>query len=330
MAVKKIINQPPNILEEMLNGLTDAYSSIVYRVRGANVVAAVSEHLQVGLVSGGGSGHEPAHAGYVGSGMLQAAVCGEVFTSPTPDQIFEGIKAANKGLGVLLIVKNYSGDIMNFEMAKELAEMEDIAVEMLIVDDDIAVEDSTYTQGKRGVAGTVFVHKILGAAARSGMSLLELKELGEQVVANMYTLGVALTGATVPEVGKPGFTLAETELEFGVGIHGEPGYRRAKMQTSQEMASEILEKLDGQLGFDAQKTYALLVNGLGGTPLMEQYIFYHDVKKILDDKGVRVTFVKIGNYMTALEMSGVSLTVMEVKDEQWLKYLEEETKTIAW
>lgn len=328
--MKKIINQPPDILDEMLNGLTNAYSTIVYRVEGTNVVAAVSEQQQVGLVSGGGSGHEPAHAGYVGLGMLQAAVCGEVFTSPTPDQIFEGIKVANKGLGVLLIVKNYSGDIMNFEMAKELAEMEDIAVEMLIVDDDIAVEDSTYTQGKRGVAGTVFVHKILGAAARSGMSLFELKTLGEQVVANLYTLGVALTGATVPEVGKPGFTLAETDLEFGVGIHGEPGYRRAKMQTSQEIASEILQKIDEQVTFDSGKSYALLVNGLGGTPLMEQYIFYHDVKKIFDDKGVSITFVKIGNYMTALEMAGVSLTVMEVKDDQWLRYLEAETKTIAW
>lgn len=226
--MKKIINAPQSIIEEMLSGIVKSYPSLVHRVDDSRVVAKNDAMKQVSLVSGGGSGHEPAHAGFVGNGMLSAAVLGDVFTSPTPDQIEIAINEANQGQGVLLIVKNYTGDILNFEMAKDLAEMNDIPIEMVVVDDDIAVEDSTYTAGKRGVAGTILVHKILGDAARNGATLIELKELGDRVVAATKTIGVALKAATVPEVGKPGFVLAEDEIEFGVGIHGEPGYRRVK------------------------------------------------------------------------------------------------------
>lgn len=227
--LKKIMNDPSNIVEEMLEGLVKSYPELVHRVESSRVVAKNQKAEQVGLVSGGGSGHEPSHAGFVGEGMLSAAVLGDVFTSPTPDQIQTAIKEADSGKGVLLIVKNYTGDALNFDMAKELAAMDDIEVESVIVDDDIAVENSTYTAGKRGVAGTVLVHKIVGDAARNGASLAELKELGEKVVQATKTIGLALRAATVPEVGKPGFELGEDEIEYGVGIHGEPGYRREKM-----------------------------------------------------------------------------------------------------
>src|SRR5699024_10366493 len=228
-----------------------------------------SNQGKVALVSGGGSGHEPSHAGFVGEGMLAAAVCGEVFTSPTPDQIVEAIKVADQGAGVLLIVKNYSGDIMNFEMAKELAELEDIDVDHIVVDDDISIEETTST-GKRGVAGTVLVHKILGAAAEAGLPLEELKPMGETLVDNMATLGVAPPPATVPEVGKPGFELADDELEYGVGIHGEAGYRREKMKPSKDIALELVTKLKQHFSWEKEDRFAVFVNGLGATPLMEQ------------------------------------------------------------
>lgn len=227
--MKKIMNQPENIVNEMLEGLVTIHDDLVYRVPNTNVIARLAKTPnKVGLVSGGGSGHEPAHAGFVGDGMLSAAACGAVFTSPSPDQVLEAIKVADNGAGVLMIIKNYSGDIMNFDMAKELAELEDIKVDFIVVDDDIAVEDSTYTSGRRGVAGTVYVHKILGAAARSGLSLEEIKKIADDLVPNIKTLGLAIKAATVPEVGKPGFDLGDDEIEFGIGIHGEPGYRREK------------------------------------------------------------------------------------------------------
>lgn len=283
--MKKIINAPQNIIEEMLSGIVKSYPSLVHRVDDSRVVAKNDAMKQVGLVSGGGSGHEPAHAGFVGNGMLSAAVLGDVFTSPTPDQIEIAINEANQGQGVLLIVKNYTGDILNFEMAKDLAEMNDIPIEMVVVDDDIAVEDSTYTAGKRGVAGTVLVHKILGDAARNGATLIELKELGDRVVATTKTIGVALKAATVPEVGKPGFVLAEDEIEFGVGIHGEPGYRREKIRSSEDLAKEMVGKLI--TAYDQKpKEIGVLVNGMGGTPLMEQFIFINDVLTLLGQENI--------------------------------------------
>lgn len=329
--MKKIINDPKNVVGEMLAGLTYAYGDIVEKLPDFEVIKKVEKSEgKVALISGGGSGHEPSHAGFVGDGMLSAAVCGAVFTSPTPDQIFEAIKASDEGAGVFLIVKNYSGDIMNFDMAKEMAEMEGITVDSIVVDDDIAVEDSLYTQGKRGVAGTVLVHKILGAAARSGASLAEIKELAEKVVKNVKTIGVALSGATVPEVGKPGFVLADDEIEYGVGIHGEPGYRKEKLKTSYELAEELVGKLKLDFSYNAGDKFALLINGLGSTPAMELFVFTNDVSKLLAKDEVNVDFKKVGDYMTAIDMAGLSITLLKLEDEKWLDYLNESVTTIAW
>lgn len=329
--MKKIINKPENVVTEMLDGLAYVHSDLVHRVDGFDIIARNEQAAgQVGLISGGGSGHEPAHAGFVGDGMLSAAIAGAVFTSPTPDQILEAIKEADQGAGVFMVVKNYSGDIMNFEMAQELAEMEGIEVASVVVDDDIAVENSLYTQGRRGVAGTIFVHKILGHAAREGKSLAEIKGLADKIVPNIHTIGLALSGATVPEVGKPGFVLEEDEIEYGIGIHGEPGYRKESMQPSRQLAEELtgklLEAFEAKLG----ERYALLINGMGATPLMEQYVFANDVASILGDAGLDVTYKKLGNYMTSIDMAGLSLTLMKIEDDAWLEALESPVKTIAW
>ena len=329
--MKKIINKPENVVTEMLDGLAYIHSDLVHRVEGGDIIARNEQAAgQVGLISGGGSGHEPAHAGFVGDGMLSAAIAGAVFTSPTPDQILEAIKAADQGAGVFMVVKNYSGDIMNFEMAQELAEMEGIEVASVVVDDDIAVENSLYTQGRRGVAGTIFVHKILGHAAREGKSLAEIKDLADKIVPNIHTIGLALSGATVPEVGKPGFVLAEDEIEYGIGIHGEPGYRKESMQPSRQLAEELTGKLLEAFEAKAGERYALLINGMGATPLMEQYIFANDVASILGDAGLDVVYRKLGNYMTSIDMAGLSLTLMKIEDDAWLEALESPVKTIAW
>lgn len=329
--MKKIINKPENVVTEMLDGLAYVHSDLVHRVDGFDIIARNEQAAgQVGLISGGGSGHEPAHAGFVGDGMLSAAIAGAVFTSPTPDQILEAIKEADQGAGVFMVVKNYSGDIMNFEMAQELAEMEGIEVASVVVDDDIAVENSLYTQGRRGVAGTIFVHKILGHAAREGKSLAEIKDLADKIVPNIHTIGLALSGATVPEVGKPGFVLAEDEIEYGIGIHGEPGYRKESMQPSRQLAEELTGKLLEAFEAKAGERYALLINGMGATPLMEQYVFANDVASLLGDAGLDVAFKKLGNYMTSIDMAGLSLTLMKIEDDAWLESLESPVKTIAW
>ncbi|WP_455442998.1 dihydroxyacetone kinase subunit DhaK [Streptococcus salivarius] len=329
--MKKIINKPENVVTEMLDGLAYVHSDLVHRVEGFDIIARNEQAAgQVGLISGGGSGHEPAHAGFVGDGMLSAAIAGAVFTSPTPDQILEAIKEADQGAGVFMVVKNYSGDIMNFEMAQELAEMEGIEVASVVVDDDIAVENSLYTQGRRGVAGTIFVHKILGHAAREGKSLAEIKDLADKIVPNIHTIGLALSGATVPEVGKPGFVLAEDEIEYGIGIHGEPGYRKESMQPSRQLAEELTGKLLEAFEAKAGERYALLINGMGATPLMEQYVFANDVASILGDAGLDVAYKKLGNYMTSIDMAGLSLTLMKIENDAWLEALESPVKTIAW
>lgn len=329
--MKKIINNPENVVTEMLDGLAYVHRDLVHRLSGFDIIARNEQAPgQVGLISGGGSGHEPAHAGFVGDGMLSAAIAGAVFTSPTPDQILEAIKEADQGAGVFMVVKNYSGDIMNFEMAQELAEMEGIEVASVVVDDDIAVENSLYTQGRRGVAGTIFVHKILGHAAREGQSLAEIKALADKLVPNIHTIGLALSGATVPEVGKPGFVLAEDEIEYGIGIHGEPGYRKESMQPSRLLAEELTGKLIEAFGAKTGERYALLINGMGATPLMEQYIFANDVASLLGATGLDVVYRKLGNYMTSIDMAGLSLTLMKIEDEAWLAALESPVKTIAW
>ena len=329
--MKKIINEPTQVVDEMLQGLSFMHSDLVERLDGFDVIVRKAEKTgKVGLISGGGSGHEPSHAGFVGEGMLSAAICGAVFTSPTPDQILEAIKSADEGAGVFMVIKNYSGDIMNFEIAQELAEMEGIDVASVVVDDDIAVENSLYTQGRRGVAGTILVHKILGDAARSGKSLAEMKDLADKLVLEIKTIGLALSGATVPEVGKPGFVLEDDEFEYGVGIHGEPGYKKEKMQPSALLASELVEKLSEGFQLKDGERYGLLINGLGSTPLMEQYVFANDVAKLLHEKGVELAFKKIGNYMTSIDMAGLSLTLIRLADDEWLDALNAPVTTPAW
>ncbi|HGK6600810.1 TPA: dihydroxyacetone kinase subunit DhaK [Streptococcus agalactiae] len=329
--MKKILNQPTDVVTEMLDGLAYVHNDLVHRVEGFDIIARNEEKSgKVALICGGGSGHEPSHAGFVGEGMLSAAVCGAVFTSPTPDQVLEAIKEADEGAGVFMVIKNYSGDIMNFEMAQDMAEMEGIDVASVVVDDDIAVEDSLYTQGKRGVAGTILVHKILGHAARHGKSLQEIKAIADELVPNIHTVGLALSGATVPEVGKPGFVLAEDEIEFGIGIHGEPGYRKEKMQPSKALATELVDKLIESFDAKSGEKYGVLINGMGATPLMEQYVFANDVAKLLEDKGIEVNYKKLDNYMTSIDMAGLSLTLIKLENQEWLEALNSDVTTIAW
>lgn len=329
--MKKIMNDATQIVDDMLQGLAYMHDDLVERLEGYDVIVRKAEKTgKVALISGGGSGHEPSHAGFVGEGMLSAAICGAVFTSPTPDQILEAIKAADEGAGVFVVIKNYSGDIMNFEMAQELAEMEGIDVASVVVDDDIAVENSLYTQGRRGVAGTILVHKILGHAAREGKSLADIKALADELVLNIKTIGLALSGATVPEVGKPGFVLEDDEFEYGVGIHGEPGYKKEKLQSSSVLAQELVTKLADSFDMSAGQHYGVLVNGLGATPLMEQYVFANDVAKLLAEKDVTVSFKKIGDYMTSIDMAGLSLTLIKLDKDEWTEALQSDVITPAW
>ena len=331
--MKKIINNPHDVVPEMVEGMVRSYPQYIEKIEGTEAVVRANKDSmkgKVGIVSGGGSGHEPTHAGFVGEGMLSAAVCGQVFTSPTPDQIYAAIKAVNQGQGVFLVVKNYSGDVMNFDMTKDLASMDNIPVKSIVVDDDIAVENSLYTQGRRGVAGTLFMHKILGAAAQNGASLDEIDKLAHTVLPNIKTIAVALSAATNPEVGKPGFVLKEDEIEYGVGIHSEPGYRREKIKPSKELVNELVGKLDQEMHLEGDKKYACLVNGMGATPLMEQYIFANDVLNKLEKFDIKPSFMKVGNYMTSIDMAGISLTLFEIKDDKWLEYLKMPVETIAW
>lgn len=330
--MKKIINNVEDITSQMVSGFVKTNSKRVKQLPNTCAVVRTDDEFtangRVGIVSGGGSGHEPLHLGFIGEGMLSAAVAGQVNTSPTPDQIYEAIKAADKGQGVLLIVKNYAGDIMNFEIAQELAEFDDYRVKTVVVADDISVEDAAETQGKRGVAGTVFVEKICGAAAQNGMDLDAVAELGQAVVDNTKTIGLALSAATVPAVGHPGFELKDDEFEYGVGIHNERGYATEKLAPSKEMAAELVEKIVSDFG-ETDGKYAVLVNGLGATPLMEQYIFANDVLDKLAEKHINVSFSKVGSFVTAIDMHGISLTITKLADG-WEDYLNQATKAIAW
>lgn len=329
--MKKIINNPEHVVNEMLEGLVKAHPDYVRRVEGFDVIVRHNAPIpnKVALVSGGGSGHEPSHAGFVGEGMLSGAVAGAVFTSPTPDQVLEAIKAVDGGKGVLLVVKNYTGDVMNFEMAAEMAAMENIKVASVLVNDDVAVENSTWTTGRRGIAGTILVHKIAGAAAEKGLELEEVKRIGEKVVQNIRSMGMSLTPCTVPAAGKPSFVLAEDEMEVGLGIHGEPGTHRAKIQPAHEIVAHLLDKILTDLGAKSGDEVCVLVNGLGGTPLMELYIMNDEVHKQLAAKGIKVYKTIVGNYMTSLEMAGASISVLRLDDE--LKtYLDAKADTPAF
>ncbi|MEG1651342.1 MAG: dihydroxyacetone kinase subunit DhaK, partial [Oscillospiraceae bacterium] len=300
---------------EMLTGLAKSNPNLVYSNDGLEVISRKEKKVnKVGLISGGGSGHEPAHAGYVGKGMLDAAVAGNVFASPSPDRIIEGIKAADSGAGVLMIIKNYSGDIMNFQMAGELAEMDDIKTDFVVTRDDVAVPDSTYSTGRRGIAGTVFVHKIAGAAAEAGKSLEEVKAAAQKTVDNMRSMGMAMTPCILPGVGKAGFSLAEDEVEIGMGIHGEPGINREKMTTAKVIAEKLISKILEDYDFSGSEV-AVMVNGLGGTPLMELYIMYNEVEKILTGKGIKIYKPFVGNFMTALDMTGCSISLLKLDSE---------------
>jgi len=308
--MKKLINSPDRVLVEALDGFGAAHGDIVvvdqeHRFVRRRALAAD----KVALISGGGSGHEPLHIGFVGHGMLDAACPGAVFTSPTPDQMLAAAEAVDAGSGVLFIVKNYEGDVMNFQMAAELAASPARDIQTILIDDDVAVEKSTYSTGRRGVAGTLVVEKIVGAAAEEGHGIDELRQLGERVVRQTRSMGVALTSCTVPAVGAPTFSLGDDEMEMGVGIHGEPGRRRMKLARADAIADEMLGAILGDLDARAGTEVLLLVNGLGGTPAMELYVMLDAARRILTDRRIEVARTLTGPWVTSLDMAGCSITV---------------------
>lgn len=311
--MKKIINDPNDVVEQMLKGIEVSNPDVRYDPE-ENVIVRKHKTQKVVLVSGGGSGHEPAHAGYVGYGMLDAAVSGNVFASPSPDQVLKGIQLANSGNGVLLIIKNYAGDIMNFEIAQELAEMEDIEVDSVVVKDDVSVKDQGDSTGRRGIAGTVFVHKIAGAKAETGAELSEVKRVAQKVIDNVRSFGVSLSPCTIPAVGTPGFAIADDEMEVGMGIHGEAGIETTKIKPSHEIAELIVDKILADKDFTNSEV-AVMVNGMGATPLMELYILAGDVEDVLKERGIHSVNYFVGNYMTAIEMAGASVSLLKLDDE---------------
>ncbi|MFP3579806.1 dihydroxyacetone kinase subunit DhaK [Arthrobacter sp. fls2-241-R2A-200] len=315
--MKKLINDPRAVVDESVEGFGMAHADIVtvhadpkFVVRKAAPVAG-----KVALVSGGGSGHEPLHAGFVGLGMLDAAVPGAVFTSPTPDQIIPATVAVDAGAGVVHIVKNYTGDVLNFETAAEMAQAEGVRVRSVLVNDDVAVEDSLYTAGRRGVGGTVLVEKIAGASAQRGDDLDAVTAIAERVVANVRTMGVALSGCTVPHAGTPSFELADDEIEIGIGIHGEPGRHRIAMESADAITDRLLEPVLEDLGLSSGDKVLLFVNGMGGTPQSELYIVYRRAAQVLAERGATVERSLVGNYVTSLEMQGCSVSVLRLDDE---------------
>jgi dihydroxyacetone kinase-like protein len=329
VAMKKFVNDINDVDAEMAEGFAKAFPDIIQSLGdGVFVRTHKKDAGKVALVSGGGSGHEPAHAGYVGEGMLDAAVSGPVFTSPSADAVYKAIGAVATDAGVLLVIKNYTGDVLNFEMAADMASDDDIDVEYVVVDDDVAVEDSSFTAGRRGVAGTVFVHKIAGAKAEQGATLAEVKAVAEKVIANVRTMGVALAPCTVPAAGKPGFELADDEMEMGIGIHGEPGVRREKIRPADEIVDELLDHILADLDYVGHDV-AVLVNGSGGTPLMELAIANRRVAQVLADKGINVVRTYMGNYLTSIEMQGLSISLLRLDDEM-KELLAAPANTFTW
>ena len=314
--MKKLINDPADVVAEALRGIAIAHPEL--RVDHAHRIvyrgdAPVSG--KVGLISGGGSGHEPLHGGFVGPGMLDAACAGEVFTSPVPDQMLEATRGVNGGAGVVHIVKNYTGDVMNFEMAAELAMAEDIPVESVIVDDDVAVQDSTFTAGRRGVGATVLVEKLAGAAADQGRPLADVADVARRVNAASRSMGVALTSCTVPAVGHPTFELSDSEMEVGIGIHGEPGRQRMPIRPAREVAELICEPILADLDFAGPDGAIVFVNGMGATPLLELYVMYAEVAAILEKSGVQIARSLVGPFITSLDMAGCSVTLLRADDD---------------
>lgn len=313
--MKKIMNRSETMVPEMCAGIALAYPELEFVKRYKIIKKREQNADKVSLISGGGSGHEPAHAGFVGKGMLDAAVCGDIFASPSQIQIYQAIKETAGNAGTLMIIKNYSGDMMNFKNAARLAEEDGISVEYVKVDDDIAVQDSLYTVGRRGVAGTVLVHKVAGAAAEKGYSLKQVKAYAENAVLNTRSIGFAFTSCTVPAKGTPTFSIAENEIEYGVGIHGEPGVSRETMMTADELSKRMTDSLVKELGLAENDEVTVLVNGFGGTPLQELYLFLNSTAKILDEYKIKIYRSFAGNYMTSIDMSGASLTFMKMNSE---------------
>ena len=323
--MKKFLNDVDTILTESLDGFVAAHSDILALGEGHKFVRRKQlKRGKVALISGGGSGHEPLHAGFVGHGMLDAACPGQVFTSPTPDQMVEAAAAVDTGAGCLFIVKNYEGDVMNFDMAAEMTSN----VLQVLTNDDVAVEDSLYTTGRRGVAGTLVVEKILGAAAEAGMALAQLKALGDRVNASTRSMGVALTSCTVPAAGRPTFEIGPDEMEFGVGIHGEPGRRRDKIKSADATAEEICAAIAGDLGGAVRGRALLFVNGFGATPLMELYLMYNSARRLFEAQGVTVARSLVGPYVTSLDMAGCSIT-LSMLDDEMIKFWDDPVHTAA-
>lgn len=313
--MKKIINEVAKVEEQMIQGMVKAYPNLISKLDYGNVIVrAKKKEGKVALISGGGSGHEPAHGGFVGEGMLDAAVPGAVFTSPTPDQIYEGIKAISTDKGVLMIIKNYTGDVMNFEMAAEMAQADGIEVKQVVVNDDVAVKDSLYTVGRRGVAGTIFVHKIAGAKAEEGADLDTVQATAQKVIDNVRTMGMAIKPCIVPASGRPGFELSDDEMEVGIGIHGEPGTHREQIKPADEIVDMLLDKILADLDYTGSEV-AVMINGAGGTPLMELFIINNRVSDVLTQKGIKVYKTLVGNYMTSIEMEGFSISLLKLDDE---------------
>ena len=313
--MKKFINAVDKVEDQMIQGMVKAYPQYVRKLDCGNVVVrANKKEGKVALISGGGSGHEPAHGGYVGEGMLDAAVAGAVFTSPTPDQVYEGIKAIATDAGVLMVIKNYTGDVMNFEMAADMARDEGIKVAQVVVNDDVAVKDSLYTVGRRGVAGTVFVHKIAGAMAETGADLDAVQAVAQKVIDNVRTMGAAIEPCTVPAAGKPGFELAEDEMEVGIGIHGEPGTHREKILTADEITDKLLAQILADIDYTGSEV-AVMINSSGATPLMELFIINNRVADVLAEKGIKVYKTFVGEFMTSIEMAGFSISLLRLDDQ---------------
>lgn len=329
--MKKIINDPRNVVTEMLAGFSYAYSDLVRPVIEHQAIIRRDAPIQnkVALISGGGSGHEPSHAGFVGRGMLDGACAGAVFTSPTMDNIASVMKLIDGGRGIFQVIKNYSGDVMNFEMAADLLRDEGYSVDSVTMNDDVAVEDSLYTTGRRGVAGTIFVHKIAGAAAEAGLDLGGVKDVGEKVRDNVRSMGFALTPCIVPEVGKPTFTLKETEMEMGIGIHGEPGTQRVQLTPASEIVDTLLDRILPDLPFRSGDEVAVLINGMGGTPLMELMILNKRVAERLSQEKIRVYKSWVGNFMTSLEMAGGSVTLLRLSEDAKI-YLNAPAQAPSW
>jgi dihydroxyacetone kinase-like protein len=314
--MKKLINSPDSVVRDALEGMAAAHGDLRINDDPPFVVRTDAPvQGKVAIVSGGGSGHEPMHGGFVGRGMLDAACPGAVFTSPVPDQILEATKAVDGGAGVLHIIKNYAGDIMNFEMAAELAQAEGIEVASVVINDDVAVQDSLYTAGRRGVGTTVLAEKICGAAAEQGMPLTEVKRICEKVNALGRSMGMALTSCTVPAAGKPTFELGDDEIEIGIGIHGEPGRERTKLQPASEIVRTLATTVLDDLPFVEGDQVLAFVNGMGGTPLIELYIVYNELAKICGQRGITIARNLVGNYITSLEMAGCSITLLKLDDE---------------